>query len=121
MKRLRKYAGLAVVFIGLGLIFFYIKSEAPCEGSLEFVMPPGGVKASKIQLEYRKAGDGCQEPLRRVEKFPRAALASIVDTPSLPEGEYVVELTLWLEDGVRSFSKRYHHGTGDVTKFEIKP
>ena len=80
MKRLRKYAGLAVVFIGLGLIFFYIKSKAPCEGSLEFVMPQGGVQASKIQLEYRKAGEGGQEPLRRVEKFPRAALARIVDT-----------------------------------------
>jgi hypothetical protein len=121
MKRLKKYAGIAVVFIGLGLIFFYLKSRAPCEGSLEFVMPAGGVQASKIMLEYRMVEDGMEEPMRRVEKFPRAALASIVDSPSLPEGEYEVELTIWLEDGVRSFSKRYHHGTGDVTKFEINP
>lgn len=121
MERLKKYAGLAVVLIGLGLIFYYVKSKAPCEGRVEFTMPAGGVEASKVTLEYRRVEDGVEEPLRRVEKFPRAALASITDTPNLPEGEYEVELRLWLEDGVRSFSRHYSHGSAQVTKFEINP
>jgi hypothetical protein len=121
MEKIRKYGSIVVVFIGLGLIFMYIRSKAPHESSLEFILPEGGVHASRIMLDYRKIEEGGQEPYRRVDRFPKAAVLKIVDRPSLPEGEYVVTLKLWIGDKVKSFKKRYVHGSNDVTRFEIIP
>jgi hypothetical protein len=121
MEKLRKYGSIAVVLVGLGLIFIYLYSHAPKESSVEFILPAGGVDASRIVLEYLKTEAGEEEPYRRVEKFPTASVSRIMDSPSLPEGDYVIRVTFWMRDRRKSFEKRYTHGTGEVTRFELNP
>lgn len=121
MQKLKKYGSIVIVFIGLGLIFFHLKSKAPSKSSLEFVLPSEGVDASRIMLEYRKVHNGREEAMRRVEKFPKAAISKIIDEPSLPEGEYIIILELWIGDEVKSFERHYSHGSGGITRFEINP
>jgi len=121
-EKLKKYAGIGILIVGLVAIFFYVKARSPRTCTLEFVFPQGGVSASKIMLDYRFIEKGGkEEPCRIVQKFPKGAVARIIDEPSLPEGDYMVRLTLWMGGEERSFKKKYRHGTGDLTRFEINP
>lgn len=121
MEKLRKYGSIAVVLIGLGLIFLYLYSHAPKESTVEFILPADGVDASRIVLEYSRIETGGEEPYRRVEKFPAASVSRILDSPSLPEGDYMIRVTFWMRDRQKSFEKRYTHGTGEATRFELNP
>ena len=121
MKKLRKYGSIFVVFAGLAGIFFFLKTKAPHRGRVEFKLAGEGVEASRIALDYRKTEDGKEESYRKVDKFPKAKVALIRDEPGLPEGEYIIELRLWIGDKVKTFRKRYSHGADDLTRFTINP
>ncbi|MFH1435430.1 MAG: hypothetical protein ABIJ56_06910 [Pseudomonadota bacterium] len=121
MKKFRKYGSIFIVFAGLAGIFFFLKTKAPHQSRVEFKMAGEGVEASRIALDYRKIENGKEESFRKVDRFPKARVAMIQDEPGLPEGEYVIELTLWMGDKVKSFRRRYSHGADDLTRFTINP
>jgi len=121
VERIKRFGGLAILIIGLVLIFFYIKSHTPVKSRLEFTLPPGGVQASRIVLEYEKIEGGSGDLMRRIETFPKGAVSKIIDEPDLPEGEYAVRVTLTTGQGERVFERRYTHGPDGVTRFEFRP
>lgn len=121
MERIKRFGGLAILIIGLVLIFFYIKSNTPVKSRLEFTLPPGGVQASRIVLEYEKIEGGSGELMRRIETFPTGAVSKIIDEPDLPEGEYAVRVTMTTGQGDQVFERRYTHGPDGVTRFEVRP
>lgn len=119
--RLKRIGGTALIFVGLGLTFLFIKERAPLRGEVRIVLKAGAADFDRVVLDYRSAAGGPGESLRRVQLFPRGPVSEVKDQPSLPEGEYVLVIDLEGPGGTRSFKKRYRHEGEALVTLELAP
>jgi len=121
LKRIKNYSGMGVVFIGLVAIYFYMAKHSPVKSQIEFKFT-APVKLDKITIEYFILdGDNKNEIIRRVEKFPDNAILGLIDTPNLPEGNYLVKLTLLTYNTSKSIKRICKLKGNEILKFEVLP
>lgn len=108
----KRIASIAFLVFGLA-VAFYLSSRAPREQHLRIVLGAAAPEVSGVALRYL-GQDG--ETLREASfSFASGAAPRVVShEPSLPDGDYRVEIDVDARDGRRTLQRRVTLGGGST-------